>query len=488
MENLKTKSNLPEQDLEHLSRLILDRTGLSFPQSKWSDLQRGVQSLAKVLSLNEEECLQKLLSSANQLYLLDQLTNHLAIKETYFFRDPHVFSVLEEHILPNIIARKRHEMSLSIWSAGCCTGEEAYSLSIALHRILPRIRDWKIRILGTDINPNFIEIAKQGRYKRWSFREPPHWLNKFFTPEGDYFQVLQDIKSPVEFRRHNLRDLDIFPSMVGFENFDLILCRNVFIYFDKEQIKRTTSRFRQILDPEGFLLTGSSENALEYFEGFQQRMYDSVCFYQKKDPVEKITPDFDPLPLLVQTSIVESNFEPAEISHEEIAKNNLLQKMNELFKDNHYLAARSLAMPLLKDPKNASVRIMLAQISANERDLNQAVKWSREAVDIDVLDANAHYVHALILAESGLIKEALKSLGKALYVNPTFALAYFVMGTLQQKEGEKDKARRSFQRTLNLLEKMDGGTVLSGSDNMNVKQLNEIAGKMLARTEENANG
>src|SRR3989338_3482902 len=180
-------NTISKQLLSQLSELITPLMGLYFPETRWSDLERGIISAARELGFADIEAFITWLGSTpltkNHVEIL---ANHITVGETYFFRDKESFQVIENRILPELLrSRRESEKRLRIWSAGCCTGEEPYSIAILLSRMIPDLRDWNISILATDINARFLEKASRGVYSEWSFRDaPPGIRETFFRKTG----------------------------------------------------------------------------------------------------------------------------------------------------------------------------------------------------------------------------------------------------------------------------------------------------------------
>ncbi|WP_280156188.1 CheR family methyltransferase [Piscinibacter sp. XHJ-5] len=191
---------------------------------------------------------------------IELLARGLSVGETYFFREPAAFQALEHDVLPPLIeARRRAGRRLRLWSAGCCTGEEAYSLVIMLARLLPDLDDWDVRIVGTDIHPGFLERAREGVYGDWSFRGVPADLReRYFECRGpDRHELRAELKRRVEFRFGNLA-CDAPPD----RDFDIILCRHVLMYFVPAQAERAVQRVCEALAPGGWLVLSCAEAAV----------------------------------------------------------------------------------------------------------------------------------------------------------------------------------------------------------------------------------
>ena len=168
--------------------------GLYFPEARWGDLERGIVSSARELGFADIEAFSKWLRSTpltkNHVEIL---ANHLTVGETYFFREKESFQVLEEHVFSELIrTRHENEKRLRIWSAGCSTGEEPYSIAILLSRLIPDLKDWNITITATDINLRSLKKASEGLYSEWSFRSAPSWIKEsyFKRIENGHYEII----------------------------------------------------------------------------------------------------------------------------------------------------------------------------------------------------------------------------------------------------------------------------------------------------------
>ena len=197
-----------------------------------------------------------------------EFIDYLTINVTEFFRDPHLFRYLEERVLPELLARKPH---LRVWSAACSNGAEPYSLAIVLEELAPGRHH---RIEATDLDPGILEVARAGRYPADLLRHvSPARRGRFFRQEDNAWVVREEIRRRVTFRVH---DLLTHPYRTGY---DLIVCRNVQIYFTREAQDRLNTGFQRALVPGGVLFVGASESILNYREiGFEKV---GTCFYRK---------------------------------------------------------------------------------------------------------------------------------------------------------------------------------------------------------------
>ena len=230
-----------------------------FPPERRADLQRALAAAAAEFGFADSaSCAAEwLLSAPLTRPQLHTLASHLTIGETYFFREPHTFDALAGHILPALIRRRRgRDQRLRLWSAACSfSGEEPYSLAILVRRLLPDWQDWHVKILATDINERFLRKAAAGVYGEWSFRQSPAgFKEQYFTPTADgRFAVAPQFRQCVSFAQLNLAG-DSFPSLATDTNaMDVILCRNVLIYFTPAHAHKLVENLRHALMEEAWL-------------------------------------------------------------------------------------------------------------------------------------------------------------------------------------------------------------------------------------------
>src|SRR5215471_16244301 len=250
---------------ESIARIVSARTGLSFRRHRCQDLERATRhAMARAAITEIDEFAQKL-SSAQVPF--DDFVAELTIAETHFFRDSGQLDWISWHVLPALRELRGEPHVLRIWSAGCASGEEPYSIGILLHEsgLLDRVN-----LLGTDISARALEKAAAARYGSWSLRGlDAARLHRHFRPEGRLHVLADHIRSKVTFRRLNLA-VPSYPLPANDTHaMDLILCRNVLIYFDEETIRRVAERFFQALAPGGWLIMGASDPLLADLAPFE---------------------------------------------------------------------------------------------------------------------------------------------------------------------------------------------------------------------------
>jgi chemotaxis protein methyltransferase CheR len=199
--------------------------------------------------------------------------------ETYFFRDHGQFDLLRLRLLPELIARHSDAKTLRLWSAGCSSGEEAYSLAMLLDMILPDRDGWMILILGTDIDDKVLAKARRGRYREWSFRMVPGALKRrYFQHIGEEWILDRRIRNMVTFRKGDLINA---PYPDELQNMDLILCRNVFIYFDTTAVAIVAHKLAAALREGGYLISAHTELIGHSMRNLQTRLFAEGLVYQR---------------------------------------------------------------------------------------------------------------------------------------------------------------------------------------------------------------
>lgn len=205
--------------------------------------------------------------------VIDALTTN----ETFFFRDVLPFEIMRTTILPNLIAQRAAQRKLSIWSAACSTGQEPYSLAMLLRENFPQLAQWDVSILATDLSPTVLAQARAGNYSQFEVNRglPAPLLEKYFTQQGDRWLVGETLKHGIEFRAMNL--IEPWPSLPVF---DLILIRNVMIYFDVPTKQMILKRLRSCLHPKGALFLGTAETTLNLDPAYVAVPYGPATVYQ----------------------------------------------------------------------------------------------------------------------------------------------------------------------------------------------------------------
>ena len=466
----------PSDLMEKVSQFIEARTALHFPQNRWNDLEQKLKFAAKEFGFNDHEAFCRwLVDSKLDTEQAEILASHLTISETYFWREPHVFEALEDKILPELIrARENGERRLRIWSAGCATGEEPYSLAIAVKRAIPDYKKWNITILATDINPRILRRAAAGVYGEWSFRNSPFWLKDgyFSRIDNNKYQISSEIRNMVTFAYLNLAE-DVFPSPINNTNaMDIIFCRNVLMYFTCQRIQQLGESLFQSLISDGWFMVSSSELSLQLFPQFTPVHFSEAIVYrkteQKPEPGKKIQPS-------------ELQFEQTALP---LFANSLLpdESRSEILPP---LSQTPLIKPVapvvpateLPEPKqtvaSSDISIQVRQL-ANQGNLNEALVACEDLILANKLDPNLFFLKATILQEQNRELEAIASLQRALFLDQNFYMGHFALGNLMLHQGKKQAARKHFENALAILAKFHQNDILLESEGLTAGRLREI--------------
>jgi chemotaxis protein methyltransferase CheR len=485
-----------------LSEFVAQQTGLHFPPERRPDLQRGLMAAATEFGFTDTgNCAEWLLSTPLTRPQLNILASHLTIGETYFFRERETFDALAQHILPALIQHRRgREQRLRLWSAACSTGEEPYSLAILVQRLLPDWPDWHVKILATDINERFLQKAAAGLYGEWSFRQSPAgFKEQYFTRTADgRFAVVPQIRDCVSFAQLNLAG-DSFPSLATDTNaMDVILCRNVMIYFTPEHTRKLVENLRHALMDEGWLAVSPTECSQDLFSRFTAVNFPGSLLYRKCRGESVSPPRWPVTTARTETQDFAPVFEaprpPDPVAPIAVATPDPLEVAESLYRQGRYAETADMVLASRLDAAAqsplASLRpgevprafSLLTRALANQGQLAEALAWSERWIAADKMDCAAHYLHAMILQEQGEREAARRSLNRAVYLQPEFALAHFALGNLARADARGD-ANRHFENALRLLRACPPDQLLPESDGLGAGRLMEIIATVLALPE-----
>jgi len=483
--------SLPADDWRLLGELIAARTGLHFPAERRPDLRRALAEAAPEFGFdNGDACAAWLLSTPLSGDALRKLASHLTIGETYFFRERPSFNALATHVLPALIHRKRGtDRRLRLWSAACSSGEEAYSLAILIQQVLPDWRDWNIHILATDINPRFLRKAEAGLYGEWSFRESaPDFRAKYFTPAGNrQYQVRAEARDLVKFAELNLAQ-DGFPSIATDTNaMDLILCRNLLIYFTPVHARQLIASLRRSLTDDGWLVVSPSECSQAMFPGFAPVNFPGSILYRKRESPPLAEPTPMPAPVDAHLAFLAPPLSGQPLGETEVAR--ILaptavpdsEAAQKLYSQGRYMEAAALLRAALDagpQPGDARLLGLLVRALANVGALDEALAASQRWIAADRIDASAHYLNAMVLQELGDRAGARAALQRAVYLLPEFTLAHFALGNAARAAARHKEAQRHFDNAAHLLRDHPADDIVPESEGLTAGRLREIIGAL----------
>lgn len=514
-------STIPDDLLSSLSQSVADCFGLHFPRERWSELGKRIASIAAELGYKDA-------APFAARFLSDDLTSEekavvarrLTVGETYFFRDAQSFEVLERHVLPELIRERRGTTRrLRIWSAGCSSGEEAYSIAVVIRRLLPDLHSWNVLILATDINHQMLRKAARGVYSQWSFRTLSERSRESFCRRnsGGAFEVLPEVKEMVTFAYLNLASNHYPATLNNTAEMDIIFCRNVLMYLVPETVHETVSRFHASLADDGWFLSSAAESSLIDGSRFAPVTLDGAILYRKKEcsPQAIVSPsviqDVSPFSRRSRTpsprvelsamdatigmtdaAPAESKPSPSPAMMEDeraSADADLYQAADELYREGHYAEAEESLLRLLGlVPGHPTASGLLCRVYANQGKLDAALAAVENYLQIDPLNPGAHYLKATIFGEMGRTQDARASLSRALYLDPGFVLAHFALGNIALREGRHAQAMKSLENVVALSQGRPREELLPESEGMTAGALLDMVAAIHSNLRDGAAG
>ncbi len=476
------KHILPGHQLARLSEFIEAQLALHFPPPRWGELEAGVGVAAKLLGYPDAAAFsQELMSSPVTEERKEILAGQLTTSETYFWREPRVFDALEGSILPGLIQGKEAQGNriLRLWCAGCSSGDEAYSIAIALRRGLPTVDNWNITILATDINPSTLRKAELGTYGEWSFRNAPDWLTAdYFLDAGRKKRtVIPAVRSMVMFSYLNLAD-GMYPSTLNDTTaMDIIFCRNVLMYFTPDRARWIVERMGLSLVDGGWMIPAACECSQVLFRGFEVVSFPEATAYRKGMPGTATPPHMAPAAVHPKPLAKTPLKHPATEHHRSAGKNSRDREKPKTKAVTAAIPASTtgpVGMPARPLPESTPLEELSVQELADAGHLDEALALCRTLISNDRVNARFHFLEAAILQELNRDAEATASLKKALYLDPQSLVASFMLGNLALRTGDRPTGIRWLRNTLTLLAQWPDDEILPEAGGLTVGRFREL--------------
>jgi chemotaxis protein methyltransferase CheR len=406
--------SLSNEEFNALRVLLASAAGLVFDEARKESMAYSVAERMRAAGVRDVSAyLARLDDPTERQHLLDEVT----IQETHFFRNPPQVRALRQHVLPELLRHaETNGRRLRVWSAGCSTGEEPYSVAMLLHELLPSTAGWDVKVVATDVSSRAIAAARTARYGARAVQmASPEELARHFmaAPDGGH-EVRPEVRELVEFRHHNLvtEAVPFGPS----ERIDLILCRNVTIYFGRETTRALMTRLHDSLRDGGYLFLGHSETLWQVSEDFRLVTLgsgESAAFvYRRLDKraerravlPDRRTLNEGPTPPVEERRVQTRRHEPVAVAAPDVvAADSVLQQARTALAEGRYADAAQLA----------------ADASAREP-----------------LLAEAFYLRGLALVDLGRDDDALVDLRKAVYLEPERGFAHFLLAGVLDRLGQ----------------------------------------------------
>jgi len=389
--------------------------------------------------------------------------------ETFFFRDHGQFDLMRFRLLPELIARHRSDKILRLWSAGCASGEEVYSLAMLVDMLLPERDGWNILILGTDIDSNAIAKAQRGRYGKWSFRMvPPDLQQRYFHLEGNEWILDERIRRRVTFRVSNLVG-EPFPGSELY-GMDIILCRNVFIYFEPAAVFAVATKFAATLREGGYLLTAHTELIGHSVRELESRMFAEGVVYQRHAQVPVPTSTIrrlqvrEPFP----STFLRAREGPTPPSQPSPAGGGRSNGAGGERSQSPSLA-RSAGegwggggFPPAPHPVAHNDELLLkeAYALADKGEFDLAEQACRKILSATPLETAPYFLLAQLAQVKGDFNQAKDCLNKAIYLDHRFVAAYLELAALSERAKDMPHAQTLRRAALGIVRTMPNDAVI----------------------------
>ncbi|MDX2345782.1 MAG: CheR family methyltransferase [Legionella sp.] len=430
---------------------------------KWAYDEYGLVLIAsqqKKVALKIEQYLNNTQIKANDLFLAlhagdkeitEDMVDLLTIQESYFFRDASLFLFLKDEYLPKLIQEKKlsGNQSLTIWSAGCASGEELYSMAMLLVMLIPNIQDWKITLLGTDINKAALIKARQGLYSKLAFRSmDDKEKDKYFVSNQGRYQLIEPIKKMTKFDYGNIVEPPKFSGCV-----DLIFCRNVFIYFDEAAVDKALAGFDKALSREGVLFLGCSDFVRYHQKQFVINFKNSVTYLTKlkakcTEEALESNPVTKPLSYVAQQEKRREQFETLETMLGKRDFKAVLEVVNKEFKlfNSNSMLYRYKGEALIGLGDVATAKAVL-----------------EEAVKKEVMGPICYFLLALLEMNKNKEK-AEQYLTQAIYIKQKFPEAHYYLAMLYFGQQNKVLGLKCLEKAKHYAELVDAHKRVIGSN------------------------
>ena len=420
-----TRVVLSDSEYARLCLLLSRSAGLVFDETRRDSMGYSISErlratgIASVGEYLDEVC-------AGGSFERQRLIDEVTIQETHFFRNPPQMRALREHVLPELVRHAAsHGRRLRIWSAGCSTGEEPYTIAMMLRELLPSTAGWDVKVIATDISENALEAARSATYgpRAVQLASPAEVARFFVETAGGGYEVRPEVRELVELRHHNLV-LDAPPDV----SLDLVLCRNVTIYFSRDTTRALMGRLHATLRDGGYLFLGHSETLWQVSEEFRLVALgsgDSAAYVYRRldEPAAELRAVLRDRRTLA---------EPVRSPERRIASR----------RDREQPGRARVEPARVPEPGPALDTVRSALAEGRYADAGELARLAAVAAP---LSSEVHYLHGLALVDQGLDAEALPALRRAVYLDPDAGLAHFLLAGALARCGDRAAAAREYR-------------------------------------------
>ena len=446
--------------------LIEERCGLRFDDSQRASLSASVSLRMEQLGIdNEDEYVERLRGETPRLVEaeLRNLLNLVTVTETCFFRDASQFRLLRDHIIPGLMAERLAKgdpnRTIRIWSAGCSSGEEAYSIALTLEDmgLYRRCPEWTIEIIGTDLNTMVLEKARAGVYTTRAMRNVEgRLLDLYFVRDEKTFALADTIKQHVKFEFGNLTQTPM-PS-TGPQ--DIIFCKNVAIYFHADVTRKLIKGLHDTLSDEGYLLLGHAESLWQMSDGFVLVEQEKAFCYRKR-PLVPQKPAARPSARRSAPRRASRQSVAHRVKHDvsRVAIPPAPDTLNDVtgrydvclaaFRAGNWDAAEAALSSLVEScPTFVPALLLLGGLYANRGRFDDALRQAELVLTLTDLEPRAHLLVGMVASRQQRLDEAQQSLRRALYLDDSLALAHFWLANLYRDRGDLVRACHEYENVV----------------------------------------
>lgn len=455
-----------------------ERLGLTLQDHQRAQLRRTIDGACRHFGYpSPAHYLEALRRGPQSSPELDHLIAGITVAESYFFRDRAQHDFLRDRWLPRVIAAKRRsgDTTLRIWSAGCARGEEAYTLAMILQENLPAETEWNISIFGTDICTQALTQAIRGHFRPWSLRGlPPALLEKYFVADRDAFRIDAVLRRLVRFHPLNLAT-DLFPSdLTQIHDFDLIVCRNVFIYLSRDVIAAITAKFAACLAPDGILLLGASDPIETGGAPLTLDRDGEIHVLRRHDSTQAAVPTR----ATARVKPPPSTTTPAPTSSRPVAPPTAVPQdasaiaslLDQKCWDAALLAADT---HLATFGEQALILEYRAKALAHLGRPHEAAEACARSLALSPTRSGMQFLHGLVLIELGRLNAAEAALHKALFLDRGLVEAHVQLGLLRLRAGHRRAGLQSLRNALALARDRDPEAHLAAIPDMTYGQFRQ---------------
>jgi chemotaxis protein methyltransferase CheR len=472
-----------EQAYAALQSALRERSGLIFQPLRRTTVETAANLVMRRIGVDRPMAFVALVRQAGAVF--DDLMGEVTVGETYFFREAAHFALLRNTILPLFRARASTGQKFRAWSAGCSTGEEAYSIALALREeAVPGL------VVGTDVSRPRLGAARRGEYRQWSFRGvPAPTIDRYFKRVGDAYVLGPSVRRDVEFGYLNLAS-DAYPSMSsGVWGMDVVFCRNVLIYFDRDTIARVATALIASLSEDGWLLLGATDPLLADIVRCEVVQTAAGLAYRRARgavtrPVPHLPPPQAP-PVVSPSPIPSAPLRPANSVEpdsgitpaiERTAQSPIGDTAMDAYARRDYERVIAIVAPFAAGEQLPTSDLVLQiRALANLGRLDEAGRACAAALDRHRDNAELHYLHAVLIAQAGRFAESARAAKRARYLDSSMIVAHLALATALASAGDRAGALRAFAACERLLSVMPPDAPVPAADG-------EPAGRLLEMT------